>query len=111
MRCFDVAGAVTVTGALLLLVYAIAEVPDAGWASLQTVALFAASAALLLAFVRVEMRSPHPLVPLRIFRSRSLVGGNLVLLSAGICIDGMLLIVTLYARRESSGTQRSSSVL
>jgi MFS family permease len=87
-----------VTGALLLLVYAIAEAPDAGWASLQTVALFAASAALLLAFVRVEMRSPYPLVRLGIFRSRSLVGGNLVLLGAGMCIDGMLLIVTLYAQ-------------
>jgi MFS family permease len=99
VRCFDVAGAVTVTGALLLLVYAIAEAPEAGWASPQTVALFAVSAALLLAFVRVEMRSPNPLVPLGIFRSRSLVGGNLVLLSAGMCIDGMLLIITLYAQR------------
>ena len=98
VRCFDVAGAVTVTGALLLLVYAIAEAPDAGWASLQTVGLFAVAAVLLLAFARVEMRSPYPLVPLGIFRSRSLVGGNLVLLSAGICIDGMLLIITLYAQ-------------
>jgi EmrB/QacA subfamily drug resistance transporter len=98
VRRFDVAGAVTVTGALLLLVYAIAEAPDAGWVSVQTVGLFAVAAVLLLAFVRVEMRSPNPLVPLRIFRSRSLVGGNLVLLSAGMCIDGMLLIITLYAQ-------------
>jgi EmrB/QacA subfamily drug resistance transporter len=98
VRRFDVAGAVTVTGALLLLVYAIAEAPDAGWVSVQTVGLFAVAAVLLLAFVRVEMRSPNPLVPLRILRSRSLVGGNLVLLSAGMCIDGMLLIITLYAQ-------------
>jgi MFS family permease len=98
VRCFDSAGAITVTGALLLLVYAIAEAPEAGWASLRTVALFVVSTALLLAFVRIEMRSPNPLVPLRVFRSRSLVGGNLVLLSAGMCIDGMLLIVTLYAQ-------------
>src|SRR4029450_8250040 len=61
LSCFDVAGAVRVTGALLLLFYALAEAPDAGWASLETVALFAASAALLLAFVRVEMRWPYPL--------------------------------------------------
>jgi EmrB/QacA subfamily drug resistance transporter len=98
VRCFDSAGAITVTGSLLLLVYAIAEAPQAGWASVRTITLFAVSAALLLAFVRVEMRSPNPLVPLRVFRSRSLVGGNLVLLSAGMCIDGMLLIVTLYAQ-------------
>jgi EmrB/QacA subfamily drug resistance transporter len=98
VRRFDVAGAVTVTGALLLLVYGIAEAPDAGWVSVRTVGLFAVAAVLLLAFVRVEMRSPNPLVPLRIFRSGSLVGGNLVLLSAGMCIDGMLLIITLYAQ-------------
>jgi EmrB/QacA subfamily drug resistance transporter len=98
VRCFDVAGAVTVTAALLLLVSAIAEAPDAGWAGPQTLGLTAASAALLVVFARIEIRSPGPLVPLRIFRSRSLVGGNLVLLTAGMCIDGMLLIVTLYAQ-------------
>jgi len=97
-RCFDLAGAVTVTAALLLLVYAIAEAPAAGWASLQTIGLLLASAALLALFARIETRSPGPLVPLRIFRSRALVGGNLVLLTAGMAIDGTLLIVTLYAQ-------------
>ncbi len=98
VRCFDLAGAVTVTGGLLLLVYAISRAPEEGWTDPRMIALLAASAALLVLFVRVEARSPGPLVPLRIFRSRSLVGGNLVLLTAGICIDGMLLIVTLYAQ-------------
>ena len=97
-RCFDLAGAITVTGALLLLVYAIAEAPAAGWASVQTIGLLLASAALLALFGRIEARSPGPLVPLRIFRSRALVGGNLVLLTAGMAIDGTLLIVTLYAQ-------------
>jgi EmrB/QacA subfamily drug resistance transporter len=97
-RCFDLAGAVTVTAALLLLVYGIAEAPAAGWASVQTIGLLLASAALLALFVRIEAHSPAPLVPLRIFRSRALVGGNLVLLTAGMAIDGTLLIVTLYAQ-------------
>jgi EmrB/QacA subfamily drug resistance transporter len=97
-RCFDLPGALTVTAALLLLVYAIAEAPAAGWASAQTIGLLLASAALLALFGRIEARSPGPLVPLRIFRSRALVGGNLVLLTAGMAIDGTLLIVTLYAQ-------------
>jgi EmrB/QacA subfamily drug resistance transporter len=83
-RCFDIAGAVTVTGALLLFVYAIG--------------LLSVSVTLLVLFGRIEARSRAPLVPLRLFRSRSLIGGNLVLLAAGMSIDGMLLIVTLYAQ-------------
>ena len=98
VRCFDVAGAVTVTAGVLALVLAIAEAPDAGWGSLQTIGLLAGSVALLATFVRIEARSPGPLVPLRIFRSRSLIGGNLVLLTAGMCVDGMLVIATLYAQ-------------
>jgi EmrB/QacA subfamily drug resistance transporter len=98
VRCFDVAGAVTVTAGVLALVLAIAEAPDAGWASPQTIGLLAGSAALLATFVRIEARTLAPLVPLRIFRSRSLIGGNLVLLTAGMCVDGMLVIATLYAQ-------------
>jgi EmrB/QacA subfamily drug resistance transporter len=98
VRCYDVVGAVTVTAGVLALVLAIAEAPDAGWGSLQTIGLVAGSAALLTMFVRIEARSPGPLVPLRIFRSRSLIGGNLVLLTAGMCVDGMLVIATLYSQ-------------
>jgi Na+/melibiose symporter-like transporter len=57
-----------------------------------------AAAVLIAGFVRIETRSVAPLVPLRIFRSRALVGGNLVLLTAGAAVDGMLIIVTLYAQ-------------
>ena len=98
-RTFDVAGAVTVTLALVLLVYGITEAPAAGWASPRTWAVFAASAALLAAFLVIEQRSSAPLVPLRIFRSRRLVGGNIVLLVAGMSVDGVLFILTLYAQR------------
>lgn len=88
----------TVTAALVLLVYAIAEVPRAGWTAPWTLGALAASAALLALFGWIEARSPAPLVPLRIFGSRTLVGGNLMLLTAGMCIDGTLLIVTFYAQ-------------
>jgi Na+/melibiose symporter-like transporter len=97
-RVYDLAGAVTSTAALVLLVYAVSEAPDVGWASWQTLGSLAAAAVLGAAFVRIEGRSAAPLVPLRIFRSRTLVGGNLVLLTAGAALDGMLIIVTLYAQ-------------
>jgi EmrB/QacA subfamily drug resistance transporter len=98
-RRYDLAGAVTVTAALVLLVYAIVEAPDAGWGSGQTVGLLAGSAALLALFAAVERRSAAPLVPLRIFASRALVGGNLVLAALGMTAFGMSMIVSLYAQR------------
>jgi EmrB/QacA subfamily drug resistance transporter len=97
-RVYDVAGAVTITAALVLLVYAVSEAPNVGWTGAQTIWSVVGAAVLLAAFLRVEARSEAPLVPLRIFRSRTLVGGNLVLLTAGATLDGMLIIVTLYAQ-------------
>jgi EmrB/QacA subfamily drug resistance transporter len=97
-RCFDLAGALTVTTAVLLLVAGISGATHAGWTHPRTLVFLGASIVLLALFRRIEQRSPGPLVPLRIFRSGSLVGGNLVLLSAGMCIEGMLFIVTLYAQ-------------
>src|SRR4051794_6990757 len=70
-RSYDPAGAVTITGALLLLVYALVDAPDVGWGDAQTLLLFAASAALLIAFVLIESRHPAPLVPLRVLKSRT----------------------------------------
>jgi EmrB/QacA subfamily drug resistance transporter len=98
VRCFDVAGGTTVTAALVLLIYGIAGASGTGWTDPRTIAPLVASAVLLGLFGLIEARSPDPLVPLRIFRSRALVGGNLVLLTAGMSVDGMLLIVTLYAQ-------------
>jgi EmrB/QacA subfamily drug resistance transporter len=97
-RVYDLAGGVTITAALVLLVYAVSEAPNAGWAGWQTLGSLAAAGALVAAFARIEARSAAPLVPLRIFRSRTLVGGNLVLLTAGAALDGMLILVTLYAQ-------------
>jgi EmrB/QacA subfamily drug resistance transporter len=75
-RRFDLPGAVTVTAAMLLLVWAVVGAPQAGWASARTLGSFAGAAALLAAFVMIERRSPDPLLPLGIFRSASLTRAN-----------------------------------
>src|SRR5262245_2703419 len=97
-RRFDFAGAVTITAALVALVYAVVEAPEAGWASGQTLGLLGISAVLLALFVAIEARSSAPLAPLRVFRSRALVGGNLVLLALGMLAFGMPFILTQYAQ-------------
>src|SRR3954462_12654430 len=86
---FDLAGAVTITGALVALVYAVVEAPRAGWAGGQTLGLLALSAALLGLFAWIEARSAAPLAPLRLFRSRALVGGNLLMFALGTLAFGM----------------------
>ena len=98
-RSYDPAGALTITGALVLLVYAVVEAPDVGWGSPQTILLFAGSAALLAAFALIESRHPAPLVPLRILRSRTLVGANVVMLLFGTVAFGTPFILTLYAQQ------------
>ena len=98
-RSYDPAGALTITGALVLLVYAVVEAPDAGWASARTTGLLAGSAALFTAFALIESRQRAPLVPLRIFRSRTLVGANAVMLVFSTAAFGMPFILTLYAQQ------------
>jgi EmrB/QacA subfamily drug resistance transporter len=98
-RSYDPAGAVTITGALLLLVYAVVEAPDAGWGAAQTLLLLAGSAILLAAFAVIESRHPAPLVPLRLFRSRTIAGANGVMLLFGTVGFGMPFILTQYAQQ------------
>src|ERR687898_251922 len=98
-RSYDPAGALTITGALVLLVYAVVEAPDVGWGDVRTILLFAGSAVLLAAFALIESRHHTPLVPLRILRSRSLVGANAVMLLAGTLAVGMPFVLTLYAQQ------------
>ena len=97
-RRFDVAGAVTSTAALVALVYAVVQAPVAGWGSSQTLGLLALAAVLIAAFVAIESRSVAPLAPLGVFRSRSLVGGNLVLFALGTTAFGVPFILTQYAQ-------------
>src|SRR5215831_18709165 len=69
-RHFDFAGAASITGGLMLLVYAMTRAAQHGWATGQTIGLLAASAALIATFFLIEARSQAPLLPLRIFRLR-----------------------------------------
>src|SRR5262245_58473275 len=98
-RSYDPAGALSITGALALLVYAIVEAPNKGWGDPQTIAMLAGSGVLLAAFALIESRHPAPLVPLRIFRSRTIVGANAVMLVFGTLPYGLGFILTLYAQQ------------
>jgi EmrB/QacA subfamily drug resistance transporter len=83
----DAPGALLIVGALMLAVYTIVEVPGHGWGSARTLVLGAVAVALLAAFVAREATAAHPLVPLRIFRSRNVTAANLVL---GLMVAGLL---------------------
>jgi EmrB/QacA subfamily drug resistance transporter len=98
-RSYDPAGALTITGALVLLVYAIVEAPDVGWGDAQTILLLAGSAVLLAGFALIESRHRAPLVPLPFLRSRTLVGANAVMLLVGTVAVGMPFVLTLYAQQ------------
>jgi EmrB/QacA subfamily drug resistance transporter len=77
-RRLDVAGAVTVTSAQMLAVYAIVNGNEVGWLTARTLVLLAAAATLMAGFFVIEHRSVWPLVPLRLFRLRNLVVSNVV---------------------------------
>jgi EmrB/QacA subfamily drug resistance transporter len=97
-RRFDVAGAATITAALVALVYAVVRAPEAGWGSARTLGLLALAAVLVAVFVVIEARSVAPLAPLHVFRSRALVGGNLVLFALGTTGFGVPFVLTQYAQ-------------
>jgi EmrB/QacA subfamily drug resistance transporter len=98
-RRFDALGAITVTGGLLLAVYAVSKAPETGWAAGSTVTLLAAAVALLIAFLVIETRVEAPLMPLRIFRSRTLAGANLVGFLLGASFFGFIFVGTLYMQQ------------
>jgi EmrB/QacA subfamily drug resistance transporter len=95
----DGLGALLVTGALMLGVYTILEAGRHGWTSLHTLGFGAAAVALLAGFVSRESSTPHPLVPLAIFRSRNISGANAIqgLMVAGLF--GMFFMGVLYLQR------------
>ncbi|HYY75062.1 MAG TPA: MFS transporter [Gaiellaceae bacterium] len=96
---FDTAGAVTVTGSLMLLVYGLTQSTNAGWASLQTIGVLAGSALLMAAFLAIELRSRSPLVPLGFFRRRTPTGANIVGLGLGTTVFGMFFLLSLYMQQ------------
>ena len=98
-RSYDPAGALTITGALVLLVYAVVKAPGAGWSDVRTILPLAGSAALIAAFALIESRHHAPLVPLRIFRSRTLASADAVTVLIGTVAVGMPFVLTLYAQQ------------
>ena len=96
---FDLVGAASVTAALLVLIYAVVQAPANGWAHPATWGALADAACLGAIFWRVESRSIDPLIPLGVLASRSLIGGNLVIVAIGImAFGGISFMLTLYAQ-------------
>ncbi len=98
-RHFDFAGAVTVTGGLMLLVYAMTRATEIGWGTAETIGLLAASAALILAFLAIELRSRAPLLPMRIFRLRTLTAANVTAFLLGTSVFSQFFLGTLYMQQ------------
>jgi EmrB/QacA subfamily drug resistance transporter len=98
-KSFDLLGAALVTSGLVALVYAITQAPDYGWGSAETIGFFAAAVALLAGFVVREARTSDPLMPLSIFRLRTLVGANIAGLILGTVLFSMFLMLTLYMQQ------------
>jgi EmrB/QacA subfamily drug resistance transporter len=98
-RTFDFAGAASITGGLMLLVYAMTRATQHGWGTAETIGLLAGSVALILAFFAIELRSKAPLLPLRIFRLRTLTASNLSGLLMGGAIFSQFFLLTLYMQQ------------
>lgn len=97
-RRFDIVGATSVTAGLALLVYGISEAPSAGWASGQTVGVLVGALVLLAGFVAWEARVEAPLMPLSIFRLRTLAGANAVAVLLGAVVFANFFLLTLYVQ-------------
>jgi MFS family permease len=99
-RSFDLSGALTATAGLSLVVLAIVRTDATGWGSIQTLGLLAAGIVVLLAFLAIEGRlAQSPLMPLRIFGSRTLRSANLVVMLLGGATFGMWFFLSLYLQQ------------
>jgi len=98
-RSYDIAGAVTITGGLMSLVYAIVKAETKGWTASTTLIFFAVAIVLIVAFVLRELRAVQPLVRLSIFRVRSLLTANLTMFLVFSGMFAMFFFNTLYIQR------------
>jgi EmrB/QacA subfamily drug resistance transporter len=98
-RTLDLPGAVTVSAGAALLVFAMVDAVNVGWGSTQTVWRLVGAAALLVAFVVVELRTKKPLIPFSIFRKRTLRGANVVGVLIGMSLFSMFFLITLYLQQ------------
>jgi EmrB/QacA subfamily drug resistance transporter len=99
IRSFDIAGAVSVTAGLALLIYAVVDADSAGWGSTQTLGLGAISLALIAAFVAIEARAKRPLLPLSTFRNRMLRSANIAMVLSAMALFPMWFLLTLYTQQ------------
>jgi EmrB/QacA subfamily drug resistance transporter len=98
-RNFDLAGAASITGGLMVLVFALTRATQHGWATAETTTLLAASVVLIASFFAIEYRSKAPLLPLRIFRLRTLTASNIAGLLMGGAIFSQFFLLTLYMQQ------------
>jgi EmrB/QacA subfamily drug resistance transporter len=96
---FDVAGAISVTAGLSLLVYTLVDANQAGWGSAKTIGLGALAIAMLVGFVIYEQHHRQPLVPFSIFRMRTLRGANVVSLLIAMSLFSMFFFISLYMQQ------------
>jgi EmrB/QacA subfamily drug resistance transporter len=97
-RSYDPFGAITVTGGLVALVYAISKAPFDGWGSAKTIVLLLVAAVLLASFVVIERTVRDPVMPLRIFRIRTVAGANVVGALLGGVIFANFFVLTQYVQ-------------
>ncbi|NUR76359.1 MAG: MFS transporter [Thermoleophilia bacterium] len=98
-RHFDAAGAASITGGLMLLVYALTRATQHGWGTGTTIGLLLGSLALVVAFVVIEARSKAPLLPLGIFRLRTLTASNVSGLLLAGALFSQFFLLTLYMQQ------------
>ena len=96
---FDMAGAVSVTAGASLLAYAVAQTTGAGWGSGRTIGLLCGAAALLAYFVYHEARAAAPLIPLSLWRNRSVTGANVVSALQASALFAVFYATTLYMQQ------------
>ena len=95
----DVLGAVTITGSLIALVYALAKAAENGWDSTSTVGSFVAAAVLMAVFIVNELRFKHPLIRLGIFARRNVTGGTLIMLMMPAAMFGLFFYLSIYLQQ------------
>ncbi|NUS74054.1 MAG: DHA2 family efflux MFS transporter permease subunit [Corynebacteriales bacterium] len=95
-RGFDFPGAISITAGVALGVYALVDANESGWGSAKIISMFALSLALIVAFVFIEARSKHPLVPLRVFKNRSMTAANVASLISTMAMFPLFFVLSLY---------------
>jgi EmrB/QacA subfamily drug resistance transporter len=109
-KSFDLAGAFTVTGGLIALVYGIVRSAESGWGSAEVLGIMALAAVLLVAFVLIERRSVEPLVRLSIFSVRTVRGANVAMFVVAAGLFAMFFFNTLYVQRVLGFTPLESGL-